>query len=235
MLASREADVAVDESVTIRLDVNSVSFVLVAAKPIDEDGRAVVANLTASVDDDSRTDAGDVTIHALVYRAGIQVDTATLQQTDQLAVGVTEATLVYRPQAGFEAGDYRFEFELVTEEFTLRSLTQPTFIVAEPASTTAAFYVALAAEQRSSAGDHRLHAVHRRNHARRRHAGRGRASADTTPAPVRPAATLRPVVSPRPLRTKATPPKTWPAPPRALDPPDPDALSTAAKRHSAMR
>ena len=233
-LASREADVGVDESVTIRLDVNTVSFVLVAAQPVDEDGRAVVANLTASVDNHLAPIAGNVTIHALVYRAGRQIDTATLFQSDQLAIGITEATLVYRPQSGFEHGDYRFEFELVTEEFTLRSLTQPTFTVAEPSSSNAAFYVALAAGTALIGAISAVTVFVGRTYARRRRAGRRLTSADTTPGPVRPAATSRP--SPPPLPPRTPPPaKSWPAPPRTLAPPDPEALSTAAKRHSAMR
>ena len=144
-LASQEAEVAEGETVIIGLDVNTVSFVFVSAQPIEEGGSVVVADLTASVDNHLEPIDGDVTIHALVYRDDQLIDTAILQQANQLALGVTEATLSYRPQAGFQPGGYRFEYELLTNEFTLRSPTQPAFTAAKPSSTNITLYVAFAA------------------------------------------------------------------------------------------
>lgn len=169
-LASQEADVADAETVIIRLDVNTVSFVIVDAQPIEEDGRVVVANLTASVDNHLQPIDGDVTIHALIYRDDQPIDTAILQQANQLAIGVTEVTLTYRPQVGFQPGDYRFEYELVTNDFKFRSPTQPTFTVTKPSSTNTTLYIALAAATAALTAAISTGAwlTIRRNHPRRR-------------------------------------------------------------------
>jgi hypothetical protein len=233
-LAFGEADVAADQTVTIDLDVNTVSFVVVSARPVEEDGRVVVADLSASVDNHLRPIAGNITIQALVFHDGQHVDTATLHQSGHLAIGVTEATLVYRPQAGFQPGAYRFEFEVVTDEFTLRSSTESTFTVPQPSLTDTAFYVAVAIAAGLIAAIGAAVLTIRRAGRRRRGMAR-----DQSPAPpadsTRPATTNRPLPPPRTQTTTPNRPTTPPPRSGSLAPPDPDALSTAAKRHEALR
>ena len=230
-LALGEADVAVDQTVTIGLDVNTVSFVVVSARPVDEDGRVVVADLSASVDNHLRPIAGSITIQALVYHDDRHVDTATLHQSDHLAIGITEATLVYRPQAGFQPGAYRFQFEMVTDEFTLRSSTESTFTVTRPSLTDTTFYVAVAV----AAGLIGAIALT----IRRIRRGRRGTARDQSPVPpadsTRPATTERALPPPRTQPTIPTQLTTRPARSQALAPPDPHAQSTAAKRHEASR
>jgi hypothetical protein len=232
-LAFGEADVAADDAVTIDLDVNTVSFVVVSARPVDEDGRVVVADLSASVDNHLRPIAGGITIQALVYRNGRHVDTATLQQSSHLAIGVTEATLVYRPQAGFQPGTYRFEFEVVTDEFTLRSSTESTFTVTQPSRTDTTFYVAAAVAAGLLGAIGAAVVTIRRTRRRRRGPARGHSPAQRADS-THPAATDRALAPPRapttPMRPTAPPARSG-----TLAPPDRDALSTAAKRHEALR
>jgi hypothetical protein len=232
-LAFGEADVAVDETVTIDLDVNTVSFVVVSARPVDEDGRVVVADLSASVDNHLRPIAGSVTIRALVYRDGRHVDTTTLHQSGNLAIGVTEATLVYRPQAGFQPGAYRFQFEVVTDEFTLRSSTESTFTVAQPSLTDTTFYVAVAAAAGLICAIGAVGLTIRRTRRRRRYTATDQSPAPPVGSPP-PAAPDRALPPPRTQTTTPTRPTTRP-PRQSLAPPDPGALSTAAKRHEALR
>ena len=166
-------------------------------RPNGQVGHAVVANLTASVDNHLGPIAGDVTIHTLVFRAGKQIDTATLQQTDQLAMGVTEATLVYRPQAGFEPG--RLPIRVRTGHRGIHPpVPHPTNLHRRraglhqrPRSTSP-----WRPEQRSSARSPRSRcSSDGPAPAGDTPAAGGRRMTDTTPAPapVRPAATLRPV------------------------------------------
>jgi hypothetical protein len=232
-LAFGEANVAADQNVTIDLAVNTVSFVVVSARPVDDDGRVVVADLSASVDNHLRSIAGSVTIQALVFHDGRLVDTAILHQSGHLAIGVTEATLVYRPQAGFQPGAYRFHFEVVTDEFTLRSSTESTFTVSQPSLTDTTFYVAVAVAAGLIAAIGAAVLTLRRTRRRRRGTARDRSPAPSARS-TRPATTDRAL--PPPPRTQTTTP-TRPTPPRtgALAPPDPDALSTAARRHEALR
>jgi hypothetical protein len=128
-LATADTEVSASGSTEIVLEVRSVSFVLVSAQPVKEDDKVVVADLVASVENHLQPLAGPVTIEATVLHDDEQIDTITLDELDGLALGVTEATLTYRPPQGFPEGTYRFTFTLTTPEFTLTSPDEPGFEV----------------------------------------------------------------------------------------------------------
>lgn len=136
-LASEQLMVAADETASVVLNVETVSFVLVTARPVKEDGKVVVADLVASVENHLRPIEGDVTIRAVVHRDGEVMETVALDERDGLPLGVTEAKLPYRPADGFPGGTYRFTFELVTDEFNLRAGDEPGFEVGGPRSLLA--------------------------------------------------------------------------------------------------
>lgn len=129
-LASADTQVSAGATEQIVLEVRSVSFVLVSARPVKEDGKVVVADLVASVENHLQPLEGPVALGATVLRDGQEVDSIVLDELDGLPIGVTEATLTYRPPEGFPQGTYRFEFTLTTPEFTLTGPEEPSFTVA---------------------------------------------------------------------------------------------------------
>ena len=131
-LASETLSVGAGGSETVTLEVNSVSFVSVAATPEEEDGRVVVADLRASVQNHLGPIEGDVALRARVLRDDVQIDEVVLEELTGLPTDVTESTTTYRPTGGFEPGEYRFEFELISAEFTVQHSVRPTFTVPAP-------------------------------------------------------------------------------------------------------
>lgn len=127
LAAERLSVTGADTSLT--LEVDTVSFVLVAAQPVEEDGKIVVSDLVASVENHLRPIDGPVTIRVIVHRDDRVVETVTLDELDGLPLGITEAEHPYRPAEGFSDGTYRFVFELVSNDFTLRAGDEPTFEV----------------------------------------------------------------------------------------------------------
>jgi len=128
-LASQELRAEAGRPGTAVLEVQTASFVLVSAKPVRDDGKVVVAELVASVENQLRPLSGTSAIRAVVQRDGRAVETVTLREMAELPLGTTDARLTYRPREGFPGGEYRFVFELVTPEFTLRAGTVPSFDV----------------------------------------------------------------------------------------------------------
>lgn len=126
------------------LEVDTVAFALVAAEPVTEGGKVLLADLVAAVDNHLRALSGPVTIRAQVHHDGELVDTAVLDELDGLPRGVSEATLSYRPEDGFKPGTYRFVFELVTEQFTIQAGDEPVVDVPAPFPLLLALLVALA-------------------------------------------------------------------------------------------
>lgn len=143
---------AADETATVRLAVETASFVRVAARPVKEDGKVVVADLVASVENHLRPIEGGVTIRVVVQRDDRVVETVTLDELDGLPLAVTEAKLPYRPPDGFPAGTYRFVFELATDEFTLRAGDEPVFEVGGPRSPLAVVGIGVGAAGGVAAG-----------------------------------------------------------------------------------
>lgn len=131
-LASRQVQVAANQTAEAVLEVETVSFVLVDAQPVKEDGKIVTADLVASVQNQVTPIEGEVTLRAQVFRGDHKIDTITLDQFPTLPSGVTEANATYRPDQGWKTGTYRFTFELVTPQFTLRAASQPTINVPKP-------------------------------------------------------------------------------------------------------
>ncbi len=131
-LASETLSVAAGDSRAVTLEVNSVSFVSVGAAPEEEDGRVVVADLRASVQNHLGPIDGDLTLRARVLRDGVQIDDVVLEELVGLPTDVTEAATTYRPTGGFAPGEYRFEFELISAEFTVQHSVRPTFTVPAP-------------------------------------------------------------------------------------------------------
>jgi hypothetical protein len=131
-LTSQQVQVAANQTAEAVLEVETVSFVLVDAQPVKEHGKIVTADLVASVQNQVTPIEGGVTLRAQVFRGDRHIDTITLYEFPTLASGVTEANATYRPDQGFKPGTYRFTFELVTPDFTLRAASQPTINVPKP-------------------------------------------------------------------------------------------------------
>jgi hypothetical protein len=126
-MAAEEVRVGPDETAAVRLEVDTVSFVTVAAKPVKEGDRIAVAELVAAVENHLAPMAGPAAIRAHVQHDRKRLETVTLQQLDDLKLGVTEAKLTYRPARGFVPGEYRFVFELTTPQLTLRAAKDARF------------------------------------------------------------------------------------------------------------
>lgn len=128
-LAAEEFTVEADQAHEVVLEVETVSFVLAAVRPVEEDGRVVVAELVASVNNETVPIAGPAVLQARVVHAGLEMETVPLLELPELPTGITEAAFTYRPGEGWQAGAYEFVFELVTQEFTLVATDQPEFDV----------------------------------------------------------------------------------------------------------
>lgn len=144
-LASEELTVAAGQTASVVLKVETLSFALVAARPVKEGGKVVLAELVASVENHLRPIAGNVTIRAIVHRDDRLIETVALDELDGLPLGVTEAKLPYRPTDGFPAGTYRVVFEIVAGALTLRAGDQPAFDVGGSRPPLAAVGIAVGA------------------------------------------------------------------------------------------
>lgn len=149
VMARSQLEIAAGEDREIVLEVETVGFVLVAAKPLREGGRVVVVDLIASVRNDLAP-VENATLRAVVLHDQQHVDTVVLQDLSPLPVEITEAKTTYRPADGWQPGSYTFRFELVTPRFTLTASDQPTIGIAGGLpgwipGAAAAFSVALAA------------------------------------------------------------------------------------------
>lgn len=128
-LAAEQFTVGADQQLDVVLEVETVSFVLAAIRPVEERGRVVVVDLVASVNNEAAPIPGPAILQTNVFSDGTKVDTAILSEVSELPAGITEATTTYRPQDGWQPGTYRFVFELVTPAFTLTAPDQPTLEV----------------------------------------------------------------------------------------------------------
>jgi len=129
--AAETVTVAADAVTAVTLTVETVSFVVAEARPVEEDGKVVVAELLAAVQNAFEPVEGPITLRAVVRREGGPAETVELEQLDRLPLGSTEARLTYRPAAGWDPGTYRVVFELVTPELTLRRAASTPIEVSE--------------------------------------------------------------------------------------------------------
>lgn len=127
--AAKRVEVKDGGTVDVTLAVETVSFVVTAAKPVIEDGQVVVADLVVSIQNQLDPIPGGVRLQARVTRNTGEAQTTLLRELDVLPSGLTEATATYRPQGGWRPGRYRFTYELVTPGFTLRAAKQDTIEV----------------------------------------------------------------------------------------------------------
>ncbi len=118
-IAAEDLTVEADQTIELVLEVETISFVLGAIRTTEENGRPVVADLVASVNNESEPVPGPATLQTRILHNGTEVDLIVLQDMAELPVGLTEATATYRPQNGWQAGSYQFTFELATPAFTL--------------------------------------------------------------------------------------------------------------------
>jgi hypothetical protein len=124
-VAFQDFEVAADETVEVVLEVEAVSFVLAAVRPVEEDGRPVVVDLVAGVNNEAETVEGPVSLQAVVLHQGAEIDAVILRELTELSPGITNADATYRPEAGWQPGIYGFRFELVTPTFTLTAPEVP--------------------------------------------------------------------------------------------------------------
>lgn len=135
VLASKRVRVRAGQSAKIVLRVKTVDFVVVAAKPVMEGETLVVADLVASVQNQLGPIDGPATLRTRVREDGRELETITLAELPLLPNGFSEGKETYRPAGGWKRGSsYRFEFELVTEEFTLAASEQPTITMPSSSS-----------------------------------------------------------------------------------------------------
>lgn len=126
IVASQDLVVAADERHEVLLEVETVSFVLAAVRPVEERGRLVVVDLAAAVNNEAEPIPGPVSLRVVVLHQGVAVDTVTLLEDAELPVGLTESTVTYRPADGWQPGSYRFRFELAAPGFVLTAAEVPT-------------------------------------------------------------------------------------------------------------
>lgn len=124
-VAAEEFTVEADQNLDVAIEVETVSFVVAAARPVTERGRLVVADLVASVNNETEPISGDSVLQATVSHDGVEVDTVTLEELSEVPTGITDAAVTYRPEGGWQEGNYRFLFELVTPAFVLAAPDQP--------------------------------------------------------------------------------------------------------------
>lgn len=124
-VAAEEFTIEPDQHLDVVLEVETVSFVLAAVRPVEERGRVVVVDLVASVNNEAGPIPGPGRLQARVFRDGSEIDTIILSEASELPPGITEATTTYRPADGWQPGSYRFVFELATPAFTLTAPEQP--------------------------------------------------------------------------------------------------------------
>lgn len=130
-VAAEEFTVEADQSIEVVIELETVSFVIVAARPVTERGRLVVVDLVASINNEIGAIPGPNRLQARVFHAGVEVDTVVLEELSEVPAGISEATVTYRPEGGWQAGTYRFVFELVTPAFTLDAADEPVLEVPE--------------------------------------------------------------------------------------------------------
>lgn len=128
-VAARDFAVAADETAEVVLEVETVSFVLAALRPVEEAGRPVVAELVAGVSNEAEAVEGPVRLRVVVFHQGAEVDSVALAELPELAPGLTDASVTYRPEGSWQTGTYRFRFELVSPAFTLAAPEEPSMEV----------------------------------------------------------------------------------------------------------
>lgn len=129
VMAEEEVRLVDGDSKDIQLDVQTVAFTLTDVRPIYDQARLVVVDLTAAVHNEIG-EIADAVLQVSVHR-GDAVETVDLQRFPVLPEGVSEASVTYRPERGWSAGQHRFTFELVTPDFTLTATDQPELMVAD--------------------------------------------------------------------------------------------------------
>lgn len=107
------------------LEVETVSFALVHAEGVFEGDQLVLVDLRADVQNHLETIPGPVRVDVHVHDEGRRLEVVTLEEVEELPLGITEAELAYRPEDGFGSGPYRFRFELVAPHFTLEAAEEP--------------------------------------------------------------------------------------------------------------
>lgn len=142
-MATEEFTVEADQTHDVVIEVETVSFVVAAVRPVEEMGRLVVAELVASVNNETEPIPGPNLLQATVSHGGVEIDTITLDELSEVSAGITEATVTYRPDDGWQEGIYRFVFELVTPAFTLAASDQAVLEVPAMGFDPLAFLVAL--------------------------------------------------------------------------------------------
>lgn len=146
-VAAEEFTVEPDQSLDVVIEVETVSFVVAAARPVTERGRLVVVDLVASVNNETDPIPGPNRLQAIVSHGGVEVDTVTLDELSEVPAGITEGSVTYRPDGGWQEGTYRFAFRLVTPAFTLTAPDQPVLEVPAMGFDLLAFFATLDARE----------------------------------------------------------------------------------------
>lgn len=123
-IAAEDFTVEENQEIEVVLEVETISFVVAAIRPAEENGRPVVVDLIASVNNEAGIVLGPTSLRTRVLHNGVEVDSVTLKEIGDLPVGLTEAVIPYRPQDGLQPGTYVFVFELDTPEFILTAPEQ---------------------------------------------------------------------------------------------------------------
>lgn len=146
-VAAEEFMVEADQSLDVVIELETVTFVVVAARPVTERGKLVVVELVASINNETDSIPGLNTLQAAVFHGEVEVDMVTLEEMSPVPAGITEATVTYRPDGGWQQGTYRFVFTLVTPGFTLTAVDQPGLEVPATGFDLFGFIAALDARQ----------------------------------------------------------------------------------------
>lgn len=121
--------ITANQNVSVTLEVDAIYFAMAAALPQPSSDNVVSAKLVASVNNKVREVTTPVTVKVNVQRDGNQIDTVELHRAPSLPLGLTEMSETYVPSAGWAAGTYTFEFQLVTQDYTVTTTADKPIVI----------------------------------------------------------------------------------------------------------
>lgn len=117
----------------VYIKIKGVTFVAVAAKPVNGDPDSMeLAKLTVAVRNNIERFEGPITFVVKTYLDGEFIDRTRISRLAELPIGITEQQTVYSPEDGFVPGVWSFKYILKTKEYTVVSAKIPTIDISKP-------------------------------------------------------------------------------------------------------
>ena len=130
---SQPVRVRADQNQDVTIEVETISFLVVGARPKGSESSPTAVELIADVSNAIQPVDGPVNVTVSVDRDGTPIEEVSLGQLPRLPVGTTSFARDYVPADGFGPGDYHFTFRLIAPEFEVTAADTPQLSV--PAST----------------------------------------------------------------------------------------------------